>query len=87
VLVLHTPLMQLVQMLLMHCSVLGYWPIGGGPPVVLHTPFLQVVQKLLTHWVDVDVIDDVDVGSCGIGGIIGGIDIGGGIVVTPPQLG
>ena len=70
---LHTPLMQLVQMLLMHCSMLEYWPIGGCPPVVLHTPFMQVVQKLLTHDVDVD--------------IIGCIDIGGGNVVTPPQLG
>jgi hypothetical protein len=78
-LVLHTPLMQLVQMLLMHCSMLEYWPIGGGPPVVPHTPFMQVVQKLLTHWLDVDVDVDVD--------IIGGIDIGGGIVITLPQLG
>jgi len=60
---------------------LEYWPIGGGPPVVPHTPFMQVVQRLLTHWLDVDVDVDVDVD------IIGGIDIGGDIVVTPPQLG
>ena len=72
--------MHVVQTPLVHCSILEYWPIWAGPPVVLHTPLIHVVQKLLMHDVEVEVEVDDGIGIDGprLGGIVG---------VTRPQLG
>lgn len=44
--VLHTPFMQVVHTLLTHCSILEYWPICGGPPVMMHTPLVLLIYGL-----------------------------------------